>query len=195
MSCAAARSSSTAYLEMPYGSSGRGCHLLGHRCLLGSVHRDRRGKDKALDLVQNRLVDQQHARLKVRAVVVGADEVRESLGRVRGGVVDEVIPQRLPQRLHEVGIADVALDPSRISRDVVAESTRERVGGHHLHPQPQALVGHMGADEAGRPSDQDARHGKTPCVILGSAGATAASSTPAASRKTRSHCGATAATE
>jgi hypothetical protein len=127
-------------LRDPVGVLRPRLHLLRHGRLAGAVDGDGGREDEALRLVAHRFVDEVHARLEVRAVVVGADEVGETLSGVGGQVIDEVEAPPAPQRAHEVRVAHVALDPFGPGRNVLAEATREVVDGDHLHAELEAAV-------------------------------------------------------
>jgi len=138
---------------------GLGRLVLGHRDLTRSVDRDRAREDEALAIAQHRLVDEVDRGLEVRAVVVGADEVRQPLGRIGAQVVDVVKPAVAPQRRDEVGVAQVALDPAGSVGHVLHEPAAEVVGRDDIHPQLHARIGDVRPDEPRRAGHQRALAG------------------------------------
>ena len=97
------------------------------------------------------IVDQIDARLEVRPVVIGADEVRQSFGRIGPEVVDVVERAVIPQAADEVGVAKVAFHPLRVAGNVLDEAAGQVVGGDDLHPKLQAGIGDMGTHEPSSP--------------------------------------------
>ena len=137
-----------------------GHHVLGHRNLTRSVDRDRRGEDEAGRLAEDRLVYEVDAGLEVRSVVVGADEMRKPLGRIRGEVVDDVERPVVPQGRDEARVAQIPLDPPCCRVDVLAKAPREVIGRNDLHSGGQTVVDDVRADESSRPRDEDPRAGR-----------------------------------